>query len=124
MTALTIESRDNLLLGAHFSIAGGLYKALLRAAEYQCTALQLFTKNASTWKEKTAEKEIQKFSDTRAQTGIGHIFSTHPTLSTLPDQTPKKPLYPVMPYPGTHPMRSFGYPRCRAPSRRPYGRRH
>ncbi|MEZ4549500.1 MAG: hypothetical protein R2874_03220 [Desulfobacterales bacterium] len=53
MTALTIESRDNLLLGAHFSIAGGLYKALLRAAEYQCTALQLFTKNASTWKEKT-----------------------------------------------------------------------
>ena len=35
------------LQGAHLSIAGGLEKALLRAAALDCTALQIFTKNAS-----------------------------------------------------------------------------
>ena len=91
MMVTEIESRHDLLLGAHFSIAGGLYKALLRAAEYQCTALQLFTKNASTWKEKTlTEKEIRMFSDTRAQTGIGHIFSHASYLINIAGPDPEK----------------------------------
>jgi deoxyribonuclease-4 len=91
MTSAAPESPSDLLLGAHFSIAGGLYKALRRAAEYQCTALQLFTKNATTWKEKKlAEKEIRKFSDTRAQTGIRHIFSHASYLINIAGPDPKK----------------------------------
>ena len=46
-----------LLLGAHFSIAGGLHKALYTARDYGCTALQIFTKNASTWKERVLTHE-------------------------------------------------------------------
>jgi deoxyribonuclease-4 len=37
------------LFGAHFSIAGGLYKAAETAAALDCGTVQLFTKNASQW---------------------------------------------------------------------------
>ena len=39
----------SLKLGAHMSIAGGYSKALDRANSIGCTAVQLFTKNASQW---------------------------------------------------------------------------
>ncbi|KPJ78887.1 MAG: endonuclease IV [Deltaproteobacteria bacterium SG8_13] len=59
------------LLGAHLSIAGGLEKALYRAAALECSALQIFTKNASTWKERSLkEAEIDLFHTARAETGI------------------------------------------------------
>lgn len=65
-----------LLLGAHFSIAGGLHKAILTAKQYSCTALQLFTKSSNTWKERivTAE-EIDLFRQAREKTGITAIAS-------------------------------------------------
>lgn len=64
------------LLGAHFSIAGGLHKAIYEAKKYHCTALQIFTKNASTWKERTLTGEdIEAFSRARQETGIDTIFS-------------------------------------------------
>jgi len=37
------------LLGAHLSIAGGLYKACIRAAELKATALQIFVHNQRRW---------------------------------------------------------------------------
>lgn len=65
-----------LCLGAHFSIAKGLHRAITEAAAYQCNTLQIFTKNASTWKEKTlTENQIQRFLKTRDQTGITEIIS-------------------------------------------------
>lgn len=67
---------DTLLLGAHFSISGGMQKALYEAASYQCNTLQIFTKNANTWKEKTlSDKEIKKFKDAKIETGIYEIIS-------------------------------------------------
>ncbi|MBN2444906.1 MAG: deoxyribonuclease IV [Spirochaetales bacterium] len=38
-----------ILLGAHFSIAGGLHAAIDRALELECTVLQLFTHNPRQW---------------------------------------------------------------------------
>ncbi|MFH1675058.1 MAG: deoxyribonuclease IV [Pseudomonadota bacterium] len=65
-----------LLLGAHFSIAGGLHKALLTAKRYGCTALQLFTKNSNTWKERiVTDDEIDQFRQARKDTGITAIAS-------------------------------------------------
>ena len=62
------------LLGAHLSIAGGLENALYRAAALNCTALQIFTKNASTWKERTLQvPEIERFDAARDETGIRDI---------------------------------------------------
>ncbi|MFN8512310.1 MAG: deoxyribonuclease IV [Chloroflexia bacterium] len=53
---------SSLLLGAHLSIAGGLDKAVGRGVGVGCTALQIFTKNASQWKAKPlAEEDIARF---------------------------------------------------------------
>lgn len=57
------------LLGAHVSSAGGVSKAWPRAAEIGCDALQLFVKNASTWKAKPlADAEVGAFHAARAAT--------------------------------------------------------
>ena len=72
------RGRDHpmVLLGAHFSIAGGLHKAVLTASEYGCTALQIFTKNASTWKERRlSSHEIKRFDLARKESGIESICS-------------------------------------------------
>jgi deoxyribonuclease-4 len=64
------------LLGAHFSIAKGLHNAFGHAADYGCNTLQVFTKNANTWKERVlSEDEIERFRRRRIETGIGSIFS-------------------------------------------------
>ena len=70
-TKKTNTASAPILLGAHFSIAGGIHKALYAAAGYGCTAAQVFTKNASTWKERvlTAD-DIEAFNRVREETGI------------------------------------------------------
>ena len=78
------------LLGAHFSIAGGLHKAVFRASEYRCTALQIFTKNANTWKERRlSAHDIKQFDVARKKTGIRWICSHAAYLINLasPDRS-------------------------------------
>ena len=54
--------KENILLGAHISIADGLHKAILRGEEIGCTAIQIFTKSSRSWfAKKLSEKEIEKF---------------------------------------------------------------
>ncbi len=77
------------LLGAHCSIAGGLHKALRTAAALDCTALQLFTGNARTWKERMpAPDMIDRFGRVRAETGIKEIAAHTAYLINLasPDE--------------------------------------
>ncbi|MBW1744240.1 MAG: TIM barrel protein, partial [Deltaproteobacteria bacterium] len=72
------RSKDpqDILLGAHFSIAGGLHKAIFTASEYECTALQIFTKNSNQWKERTlTDEDIARFNEARELTGIESICS-------------------------------------------------
>jgi deoxyribonuclease-4 len=65
-----------ILLGAHFSIAGGLHKAVFTASEYGCSALQIFTKNAITWKERRlSSHDIERFDVARKQSGVKSICS-------------------------------------------------
>jgi deoxyribonuclease-4 len=76
MQEIAEKGMNRPLLGAHFSIAGGLYRALHTARDYGCNALQIFTKNASTWREKTlSDEDIEAFDRARQETGIGAIFS-------------------------------------------------
>lgn len=64
------------LLGAHFSTAGGLENAIYSAHKYKCSTLQLFTKNARSWKEKAVSiEEIDKFNKAKQQTNISRIIS-------------------------------------------------
>jgi deoxyribonuclease-4 len=79
------------LLGAHFSIAKGLHRALYEAKAHRCTALQIFTKNANTWKERTlAQDEIRRFDQARKETGIIEIVSHAAYLINLATSERKK----------------------------------
>jgi deoxyribonuclease IV len=59
------------LFGAHMSIAGGYYKALLIAREHRCDTVQLFTKNNNQWyaRDLTVE-DISTFRQTLRQTRL------------------------------------------------------
>ena len=68
------EGGGTCLLGAHFSIAKGLHNAVYEAYAYGCNTLQLFTKNANTWKERQlSQDEIDRFDQAREHTGITAI---------------------------------------------------
>lgn len=79
------------LLGAHFSIAKGLEQAIYEAGKYGCTALQIFTKNASAWKERILQpEEIDRFAAARAETGITAIASHTSYLINIASPEKKK----------------------------------
>ncbi|MCF8025328.1 MAG: deoxyribonuclease IV [Desulfobacteraceae bacterium] len=90
---MNIASSDKqsgeLILGAHLSISGGLYKALEEAESLGCKALQIFTKNASTWREKTlSREEIGIFEEARKKTGIRSIAAHSAYLINLAAKDP------------------------------------
>lgn len=64
------------ILGAHMSIAGGYYKAVLAADKAGCDCVQLFTKNNNQWRAKPiTEQDVQKFRDALQEHGITHPIS-------------------------------------------------
>jgi deoxyribonuclease-4 len=64
------------LLGAHLSIAGGVAKAIERAAALRCTTLQIFSKNNMQWASKPlGEVEVARFHQLRGETRIEPIFA-------------------------------------------------
>ena len=49
-------------IGCHVSIAGGIDNSVTRAEELGCNTMQIFSKNAATWREKILDKEeINRF---------------------------------------------------------------
>lgn len=50
------------LLGAHLSIAGGLYKAIERGEAHRCESVQIFTQSSRSWKSSPlSEESIARF---------------------------------------------------------------
>jgi deoxyribonuclease IV len=65
-----------LILGAHLSIAKGIDQAVYDAAKLGCRTVQIFTKNANTWREKQIkDTEAAALAVARQITGISPIFS-------------------------------------------------
>lgn len=61
------------LLGAHMSTAGGVFRAVERAAEAGCDVVQLFSKNNNQWSGPPTTPEVGKrFKDALAEHKIGH----------------------------------------------------
>ncbi len=61
-------------LGKHVSIAGGLHKAVTRAVNIGCNAMQIFVKNPRGWKGKElTEKNCEKFQRARAEAGLDPV---------------------------------------------------
>ncbi len=52
-----IKKYEKPLLGAHMSTEGGLYNAIIKGKEIECTVIQIFTKNNRQWKSKKLTKE-------------------------------------------------------------------
>ena len=64
------------ILGAHMSIAGGYYKAVVSAAIAGCNCVQIFTKNNNQWRAKPmTDEDSQKFSDALAEHKISDPLS-------------------------------------------------
>jgi len=84
-------TQNNLVIGAHFSIAKGLHDAVYQAKTYGCNALQMFTKNTTAWKERIVTLEEQeRFEQARAETGIHAIASHTSYLINLASPDSKK----------------------------------
>jgi deoxyribonuclease IV len=65
-----------LLIGAHMSISGGLHLAFARAEEVGCTAMQIFTKNASQWRGRPiAETEALAFRQAWQKSTVGPVIA-------------------------------------------------
>ena len=80
-----------LLIGAHMSVAGGLALAFPRAEALGCTALQIFTKNASRWQGKVLTTEdTQAFRLAWQSSTIGPVLAHDSYLINLaaPDDRP------------------------------------
>jgi deoxyribonuclease IV len=75
---------NKIFIGAHLSISGGIENAIVKARELEINSLQIFTKNASTWKEKQfADSQIEAFRDEKDKSGIKFIFSHYSYLINL-----------------------------------------
>lgn len=78
------------VLGAHMSIAGGYYKAVAAAADFQMDCVQLFTKNNNQWNGKPlTDADIASFRQTLKDTGVGSPVAHDSYLINLasPDDT-------------------------------------
>ena len=62
-------------IGCHISIAGGIDNSVKRAEKLGCSTMQIFSKNASTWREKILKKEeVKSFRENLKNSDINPIF--------------------------------------------------
>jgi deoxyribonuclease-4 len=88
--AKTRSSAKDLLLGAHVSIAGGTHEAPARAKAIGATAMQIFTKMAQRWAERScADEECIGFRHALAETNVRATVAHDSYLINLasPDAT-------------------------------------
>ncbi|HEY4132380.1 MAG TPA: deoxyribonuclease IV, partial [Gemmatimonadaceae bacterium] len=81
---------DDVLLGAHVSVAGGSHEAPRRAQAIGATAMQIFTKMANRWAERVCEDaECRAFRDALANTRVRDTIAHDSYLINLatPDET-------------------------------------
>jgi len=79
-----------MLLGAHVSIAGGIFNAPGRGEDIGCTAIQIFTKNQKQWKAKELiTDDIYKYRQALQQSTIQSVIAHDSYLINLgsPDIT-------------------------------------
>jgi deoxyribonuclease-4 len=77
------------LIGAHVSIAGGTPTAFARGVEAGCTAMQIFTRNATQWKaQPLSPDEVARFRAEQGRTGISPVISHGSYLVNLASPDP------------------------------------
>lgn len=81
---------DELLVGAHMSITGGIYKAFDRGQRAGCRTLQVFLKNNTRWESKAlVEEDRLRYREAQARTGIGSVVAHSSYLINLASPDPE-----------------------------------
>jgi deoxyribonuclease-4 len=84
--------KKKLLIGAHMSIAGGVYNSLTFGKDLGCTTIQIFTKNNNQWKARElTEEDVKKFRENQEKTGISPVVGHNGYLINL--ASPKEDIY-------------------------------
>ncbi len=79
-----MRSKTAPLLGAHMSVAGGLYTAFERAEKVGCTAMQIFTKNSNQWKDPViSPDDVAKYNEAKAKSNVKIVVSHDSYLINL-----------------------------------------
>lgn len=84
-----MKHKDDILLGAHTSAAGGVHNALYEGKSIGCTTIQLFTANQRQWKSRSlSQDEVHLWQKALHETGLQKIMSHDSYLINLgaPDQ--------------------------------------
>src|SRR4029077_18928050 len=79
-----------MLIGAHVSSAGGIWKAVDRGVEMGCDAIQVFTQSPRMWRPTAhAEESVARFRERRADARIDGVVAHALSLANLasPDRT-------------------------------------
>jgi len=64
------------LLGAHMSIAGGVFNAFLHGKSVGCNTIQIFVKSSNQWKAKPlSDEEVEKYHQLQQETGITPVVA-------------------------------------------------
>ncbi|MFZ1081351.1 MAG: deoxyribonuclease IV [Candidatus Kryptoniota bacterium] len=80
----TLIPHTGYLIGAHMSIAGGLYTAFERAQRVGSTAIQIFTKNSNQWKNPVlSSDDIAKYRDAKNKSKVQIVVSHDSYLINL-----------------------------------------
>jgi len=83
-------AKDELLIGAHVSAAGGAYKALLAGKEIGATTVQLFTANQKRWDAKPFDSNsIKLWKEALEKTGLKELMSHDSYLINLGAPNPE-----------------------------------
>jgi deoxyribonuclease IV len=80
---------NELLAGAHMSIAGGLYKAFERGKKAGCRTIQIFLKSSNQWKAKVlTDEDRARFQSERKKSGIFPVIAHDSYLINLASPDP------------------------------------
>ncbi len=80
------------LIGAHMSIAGGVFNAIAHGVEMGCATIQLFTKSNNQWKAKIlTDEEVEKYFEDRKKAKINPVVAHTSYLINI--ASPKKDIY-------------------------------
>ena len=80
----TNSTKPEPLIGAHQSIAGGVYTAFERAERATCRALQVFTKNSNQWRSKPlTEEDIANYKTAASKSTIRPVIAHSSYLINL-----------------------------------------
>lgn len=73
-----------MLLGAHMSIAGGIFNAFARGESVGCDTMQIFTKSSNQWKAKElTDEDLEKYHAEQKRTKIAPVIAHDSYLINL-----------------------------------------